>query len=129
MAPQEIVRPLLRGRYLERPDVDTRRVHFGQDGPDRAVLAGGVHTLQDDQQRFGPGREQQLLKLAELLCQGVELHFAGFFGDVAVAPRIDGSKIHGLTAVAAKRVSQVSHPESRRDLSLRGPHRPAAGEH
>ena len=122
MAPQEVVRPLLRGRNLERPDVDTGRVHFVQNGADRAILAGGVHALQDNQQRVGPGGVQQLLKLTELLDQRVELHFAGFFGDVAVAPSIDGGEIDRLTSVAAERVSHASHPESRHDrLAVRTP--------
>ena len=63
-----------------------------------------------------PGSVQQLLKLAELLHQGIELHFAGFFGDVTVAPRIDGGEIDRLTSVAAERVSHASHPVSRHDL-------------
>jgi hypothetical protein len=71
--------------------------------------------LQDDQQRIGPGRVQQLLELAKLLHQRIELHFAGLFGDVAVTPRIDRGQIDRLAAVAAERISHGPLPVSRQE--------------
>src|SRR5215217_8294547 len=119
MTPQEVVRPLLFSRNLERPDVDARRVHIVQDGPDRAILAGGVHALQDNQQRVGSSSEQQLLKLTELLHQVVELYLTGVFVDRVLAPRIDGGEIHRLTSVVTERVSHASNPEFRHTLPVR----------
>jgi hypothetical protein len=115
MPPQEVVSPLLGGRNLERPNMDTRRVHVVQNRPDRAVFSGGVHALKDDQQCVGPRCEQQLLELAELLDQRLELDFAGFFNDVDGAPSIDGSEIDRLASIAAERVFHASHPVSRHD--------------
>src|SRR5215217_2724823 len=105
MSPQEVVRPLLRGRNFERPDVDTGRVHMIQNRPDGAVLAGGVRTLEDNQQRVGPSCVQQLLELTELLDQRLELRLAGFFGDIAGTAGINSGEINSLASIAAERVS------------------------
>src|SRR5207249_2538104 len=50
-APQEIVLQLLGARVLEAVDLAALRVHPGHHVLDHAVLARGVHGLEDDQQR------------------------------------------------------------------------------
>src|SRR3954453_15326841 len=49
--PQERVVELLRGRLLEADDLHALRVDARHHMADRAVLAGGVHRLEDDEQR------------------------------------------------------------------------------
>ena len=48
-APQVVVGELLRGRHLERRDRRPLRVEGAGDDPDRAVLAGRVDALEDDE--------------------------------------------------------------------------------
>ena len=63
--PQKVVVELLVCRRLERIDLGTLRVHARHDVLDRAVLAGRVHGLEDEQQRPAVLRVEQFLKLAE----------------------------------------------------------------
>ena len=51
VAPHEIVVELLGGRHLEREHLAALRIDAGHHVLDRAVLAGGVHRLEDEQQR------------------------------------------------------------------------------
>ena len=62
-APQEGVVELLGRRLLERDDLHALRVDARHDVLDRRVLAGRVHRLEDDQQRVGVARPQQLLRV------------------------------------------------------------------
>ena len=55
------------GRLLEREHLDALRVHAGHHVLDRRVLAGGVHRLQDHEDRVAVARPQQLLCVGELL--------------------------------------------------------------
>ena len=48
-APQKVVRELALARLLERRDVQAARVHAGEDVADRAVLAGRIECLKDEQ--------------------------------------------------------------------------------
>ena len=50
-APQVVVLELGVCRRLERRDVDAQRVQAGEHAADRAVLAGCVHALEDEQHR------------------------------------------------------------------------------
>src|SRR5262249_16096035 len=50
-APEELVIQLLRRRRLEGVHLAALRVHAGVDVLDRAVLAGGVHGLEDQEER------------------------------------------------------------------------------
>jgi hypothetical protein len=45
------MREFERRRLLEAGDVDALRVDAAEHVPDRAVLAAGVHRLQDDEDR------------------------------------------------------------------------------
>src|SRR3954471_5195468 len=65
-APQKRVVELLRGRLLEADDLDALRVDARHDVADGAVLSGGVHRLEDDEQRAAVAGPQQLLGLGEL---------------------------------------------------------------
>jgi hypothetical protein len=50
VAPEEVVVEVLGRRDLEAVDRDALRVHPAHHVPDRAVLAGRVHRLEDDEQ-------------------------------------------------------------------------------
>ena len=65
--PQVVVIALLGGRRLEAEDLAALRVDARHDVPDRAVLARGVHRLEDHQQRVGVLRVELVLLLGELL--------------------------------------------------------------
>ena len=65
---------LLGGGLPEREHLDTLRVDPRHHVLDRRVLAGGVHRLEDDEQRVAVARPQQLLRIGELIdpaCQCV----------------------------------------------------------
>ena len=66
VAPEEIVVELLVRRLLEAEDLAALRVHARHHVLDRAVLAGGVHRLKDDQHGVDVGRIEQLLRLGQL---------------------------------------------------------------
>jgi len=66
-APQEVVVELLPGRPLEGPHVDTLRIDSRHDVLDRAVLAGGVHGLEDQQDGPAVLRVETLLQLGQSL--------------------------------------------------------------
>src|ERR1700728_2032327 len=61
-APEEVVVQLFSGGGLERNDLATLWVGAGHDVLDRSILASGVEPLEDDEQRVGAGRVQQLLR-------------------------------------------------------------------
>ena len=69
-APQEIVIQLLARRLLEVEHLAARRIDAGEQGVDRAVLAGGVHGLEDQQQRMAVLRVEQPLLAAVRHCRG-----------------------------------------------------------
>ena len=76
-APEIVVRELGRGRRLERGYAIPLRAEPHEDRADHPVLAGGVQTLQNEEQATGPLCVQALLKDVESLVQGTEL-FPGF---------------------------------------------------
>ena len=53
VSPEEIVIELLGGRFLETVNLAALRIHAGHDVADGAVLAGGVHGLENEQHRVG----------------------------------------------------------------------------
>src|SRR5712671_1568571 len=79
-APHEIMGKLVAGRLLERSDIAALRVDARKNVLDRAVLAGCVHALQDDQYRPAVLRVKLLLKIAQAFPAGLEK----FFGLVLV---------------------------------------------
>jgi hypothetical protein len=82
-APQKIVRQLFRRRCLERRHSASLRVHRAEDVSDRAVLAGGVHPLEADEERtrvLGVEHRLQIVK-ASL----VDLEVRGRFSLVFMA--------------------------------------------
>ena len=71
-APQVVVIAFLGRGRLEAEDLAALRVDAGHHVPDRAVLAGGVHRLEDQQQRVGVLRVELVLVLGEELDAVVE---------------------------------------------------------
>src|SRR5262249_22277651 len=66
-APQEIMIELLRARRLERVHLAALRIDARHRVLDDAVLAGGIHPLQHDQQRPAVVGIEALLQAAEAL--------------------------------------------------------------
>src|SRR5438552_9027688 len=66
-APQEIVLQLLGARVLEAVDLAALRVHAGHHVLDHAVLARGVHGLEDDQQGAAVRGVKHVLQRSEIL--------------------------------------------------------------
>jgi hypothetical protein len=66
-SPKEIMIDLLRARSLERVDDTTLRIDARHDVLDDAVLAGGIHALQHDQDRPFVLGVELFLKFAETL--------------------------------------------------------------
>jgi hypothetical protein len=72
VSPEEIVIEFLGGGFFETEDLAALRVHAGHDVADGAVLAGGVHRLEDDEHRVGVRGVEQFLGLGELLAAFLE---------------------------------------------------------
>ena len=75
-APHEIVVELLGRRLLERGDLAALRVDALEHRLDRAVLAGGVHALEDQQQRPAVLRVELFLEIVQPLAVGLDDLFA-----------------------------------------------------
>jgi hypothetical protein len=65
--PEKVVVELLGRRLLERDDLETLRIDTSHDVLDRAVLAGRVHRLEDDEDGVRVSSPEKLLCLRELL--------------------------------------------------------------
>ena len=65
-APEKVVLELLGARLLEAEDLTALRIDPGHDVPDRTVLAGRVHPLEDQQERISVGRVVEALERAQL---------------------------------------------------------------
>ncbi len=79
-APEEVVAGLERRGDFEGSDVAALRVDAGEDVADGAVFAGGVHALEDDEQRFGLAGVEDILKISELGAVPGQERFGGFIG-------------------------------------------------
>ena len=66
VAPEKVVIEFFIGRFLEAEDLTPLRIHPGHDMLDGAVLAGGVHRLQNDQHRIDIIGVEELLRLREV---------------------------------------------------------------
>ena len=55
-APKKIVLQFLGAGLFETENLAPLRVDPGHDVPDRAVFAGGIHSLKDQEQRIAAGR-------------------------------------------------------------------------
>jgi hypothetical protein len=71
-APEEIVVEFLRRRLLERGDLAALRVDALEHALDRTVLAGGVHALEDQQQRPAVLRVELFLEIVQALAVGFD---------------------------------------------------------
>ena len=92
-APEKIMGVFLRRRLLEAGDARSLRIEGGEDMIDRAVLAGGIEGLQDDEHGMPLFGIEQRLKLAELLLV-VGDRVGGLLGILVVAlePGVDPAK-------------------------------------
>src|SRR5262249_54974527 len=63
VAPEEVVAEFFGGGFLEAEDLATLRVHAGHDMLDRAVLAGRIHGLEDNEDAVTAIGIKQLLRL------------------------------------------------------------------
>src|SRR2546428_9832253 len=63
--PEEVVLRLLLGRHLERDDLAAARVDAAHDVLHGAVLARGVHALEDDEHRVPALRVEHVLELRQ----------------------------------------------------------------
>src|SRR5262249_44794475 len=75
--PQEVVIELLVRRLLERVDLAAGRIDARHDGADRAVLAGRIHRLEDEQEGPGVRRVELALELRDAADQLRQLALAG----------------------------------------------------
>ena len=64
-APEEIVGQFVHARLLERRDLAALRIEAPHDVADRAVLAGGVHPLEHQQQRAAILGVQAIAEIVE----------------------------------------------------------------
>ena len=58
---------LFGARLFEAENLASLRIDSGHDVPDRAVLAGGVHPLKNQQQRITVGSVVKILQRTQLL--------------------------------------------------------------
>src|SRR4051812_28814162 len=103
--PEEIVGPLVFCGRLERPDVNTRRAHVAHDSSNRPVLPGGIHTLEDDQQRIGSRGKEQFLQIAKLLDERAELLFASILVKNLAALCFERGETQAVASVVFERVA------------------------
>ncbi len=71
-APEEIVVEFLCRRLLERGDLATLRVDAIEHALDRGILAGGVHALEDQQQRPAVLRVELFLEIVQPFAVGLD---------------------------------------------------------
>jgi len=88
-APQVVAGQLRRRRRLERYDADPLGIHPLEDAADDAVLARGVHALEDDEQAVAPLGVEHLLQLHQVVAQLVQ-PLLGFRLAVLEAPLVGG---------------------------------------
>jgi hypothetical protein len=79
-APEEVVAGFERGGDLEGGDVAALRVDAGEDVADGAVLAGCIHALQDDEERFGLAGVEDVLQVGKLGALRGQNRFGSFIG-------------------------------------------------
>jgi hypothetical protein len=79
-APEEIVFAFLLAGLLETCDVAALRIDAGHDVGDGAVLSGGIHALDDDQQRVAGGGVETLLQFAQAADVVGQLRLIGVVG-------------------------------------------------
>ena len=93
--PEVVVRELDRVRDTEPNDAATQRVESPHDMRDRAVLAGRVDALQDDQHTMPMLRPQPFLKARKALEIRGDLDFGGDLHMAKCLVRIHVGEVHG----------------------------------
>ncbi len=109
-APQEVVVEFFGGRHFEGSYLDALRVDAAHDVANGAVLAAGVHRLQDDQQGVLVLGVEHFLKLAQARPVALQVFEGVLFGPVF--SRVIGIIIRqadGLARLRVERLSLVTH--------------------
>ena len=96
-APQAIVAEFFGVRRLEGNHIDALRIEVREHMPGEAVLATGIHGLDDDQQLVPVGREKQVLEHLELLAQFLEDVEVVFLGELGKREVSFGDSLARLT--------------------------------
>src|SRR5215469_12528949 len=107
VAPEEVMTELLGRRLLEGEDLDALRIDSGHHVFDRAVLAGRVHALEDQQQRPTVLRVEQVLFLGQP------------FG--ATLQQLGRLALGQLQAAGVSRI-EIPEPEAPAAADAEGPH-------
>jgi len=63
-APEEVVAGFEGGGHFEGRDIAALRIDAGEDVADGAILAGGVHALEDDEQGLGLAGVEDVLQIS-----------------------------------------------------------------
>jgi len=93
--PEEVVLRLLLGRHLEGDDLAAARVDAAHDVLHGAVLARGVHALEDDQHRLPALRVEHVLELCQARAVAPELGVGGrLVGVLAGVGGVDATQPH-----------------------------------
>ncbi len=90
-SPEEVVTGLERGGDFEGSDVAALRIDAGEDVADGAVLAGGVHALEDYQDRFLLAGVEDFLEFVEGVAVFGEDECGGVLGLVGTG--VDGGEL------------------------------------
>ena len=100
------------GELLGRGDLEARdraalRVERGHDLADRAVLAGGVDALEDDEHRPPPLGPQPLLELGQAVEQPVGDDLCPFLVEAECRTRIDVAEVDAPARRDAQSRAQI----------------------
>src|SRR5215472_6423442 len=109
-APHEVVIELERGRLLERGDLAALRIDAAEDVLDRAVLAGRIHGLENQQQRPAVLGVKSLLEVAEPLAVG--------FDDLLALVLVEPALLRGLVRFEMKPARAVNAERRNESIEL-----------
>ena len=111
-APHEIVVEFLGRRLLERGDLAALRIDALEHALDRAVLAGGVHALEDQQQRPAVLRVELFLEIVQPLAVGLD--------DLLALVLVEAALLVGLVRLQVKLARSVEAERRDKGLQLIG---------
>ncbi len=109
-APDEVMLLLLLAHRQEVFDADPFWVGEDEHILDGDVLAGRIHTLEDDQQPAHLRGEHQVLELPKLTGQGVKLGFGPLAGEATSIRRVDVIQTDVATSINNNGVGHVVPP-------------------
>ena len=117
-APHEVVIEFVGRRLLEGRDFAALRIDAFENALDRAVLAGGIHALEDHQQRPAVLRVQLLLEIVEALAVGLDDLFALLLVETASFTGLVHFQMKFAHAVEPERRDKGFQPLGQRQLGL-----------